>query len=381
VGEFYLCNRGLVITKAPKIDTPPPKWKDPALCLFTLFARQFDLATATCRTSIGGTEAAMRMVARDAFGSYTEKPHRGTVMCRGENNPGGPETRAFTANGLIKITLPHGCTAETDTHIFPAADNGFKRSDSDYRISYVWRFDPLTLTPGLDTKLFSDILKKNVSSLENSTRYNIPLEIALQAVAANGEIPVNLNDLLDGHHYVTVPVVTTVIILILISTSIGGVVIPRMKVENKGLRQSFNYLSNAFRIMQEAQQNQELNQEEEENRPRKHHAPMPPPTAPQPPSYRPPHVPPPYARPGAGRPGYATSSPAGRPGYSLGASPSLVTDLQANEETTAGHSLGMHREQAAAMLGFQTGRDQVPVINFPRATSTAIDMKTMMARQ
>jgi hypothetical protein len=101
----------------------------------------------------------------------------------------------------------------------------------------------------------------------------------------------------------------------------------------------------------------------------------------QPPTYRPPHVPPPYARPGAGQPGYSTSSPAGRPGYSLGASPSLVTDLQATEETSTGHSLGMHHEQAAAMLGFQTRRDQVPVINFPRAAPTAIDMKTMMARQ
>jgi hypothetical protein len=198
VGEFYLCNCSLV-TKAPELDAPPPQWKDPALCLFSLFARRFKLATATCRTSIGGTEATMRMVAPDTFGSYTNKPHRGTVTCRGNNNPGGPETRAFTANGLTKITLPHGCTAETDMHIFAAADDGFKRSDNEYTIPYVWPFDPLTLTPGLDTKLFSDILKKNLTSLANNTRHNIPLEIALQAVGANGAIPVDLNSLLDGH--------------------------------------------------------------------------------------------------------------------------------------------------------------------------------------
>jgi hypothetical protein len=114
--------------------------------------------------------------------------------------------------------------------------------------------------------------------------------------------------------------------------------------------------------MKEAEGNKELRQEEDENRPRK-------PTAPQPPSYRQPQVPPPYAGPGSGRPGYRTSLLAGRPGYSLGASPSLVTDLQA-------------KEQAAAMLGgFQIGRDQVPVTNFPRAAPTAIDMKNMMARQ
>jgi hypothetical protein len=360
VGEFYLCDRGLVVTKAPKLDAPPTQWKDPALCLFALFARRFELATATCRTSMGETEAAMRMVAPDAFRSYTGKPHRGTVTCRDENNPGGLETQVFTANGLTKITLPHGCTAETDTHIFAAADDGFKRSDNDYTISYVWPFNRLTLTLGLDTKLFSDILKKNLTSLANNTRHNMPLEIALQAVGANGEIPVNLNDLLDGHHYVTVPVMTTVIIIIIISATIGGVVITRVKGENHGLRQSFNYLKNEVAIMQEAQQNQELRQEEDENRPRKHQAPVPPPSAPQPPSYRLPQVPPPYAGPGSGRPGYRTSLSAGRPGYLLGASPSLVTDLRANEETTAGHSLGMHQEQAAAMLGFQTGRDPSP---------------------
>jgi hypothetical protein len=181
VGEFYLCNRGLVVTNAPKLDAPLPQWKNPALCLFALFARQFELATATCRLSIGGPEAAMRMVAPDAFGSYTNKPHRGRVTCRGSNNQGGPETRAFTPNGLTKIILPHGCTAETDTHIFAAADNGFKRSDNDYTILYVWPCDPLTLTLGLDTKLFTDILKKNLTSLANNTRHNIPLEIALQS--------------------------------------------------------------------------------------------------------------------------------------------------------------------------------------------------------
>jgi hypothetical protein len=342
--------------------------------LVALFARQFKLATPTCRMSIGGTEAAMRMVAPDAFGSYTNKPHRGTVTCRGNNNPGGPETRAFTANGLTKITLPHGCTAETDTHIFAAADDGFRRSDNDYTISYVWPFDPLTLTPGLDTKLFSDILKKNLTSLANITRHNIPLEIALQAVGANGAVPVDLTSLLDGHHYVTVPVMTTVIITILVGSVIGGVVITRVKGDQRENRHNYTYLKQEFAIMKKAVQNRESREEEEESRPRK-------PTALQPPSYRPPVLPP-YAAAGRGQPGYSTSSPAGRPGYSLGASPSLVTDLQANKESTAGHSLGMQRDQAAAMLGgFQMGRDQVPVNNFPRAAPTAIDMTTMMARQ
>jgi hypothetical protein len=54
VGEFYLCDRELVVTKAPKSEAPPPPCKDPALCLFALFARRFTLAKETCRTTIGG---------------------------------------------------------------------------------------------------------------------------------------------------------------------------------------------------------------------------------------------------------------------------------------------------------------------------------------
>jgi hypothetical protein len=94
----------------------------------------------------------MRMVAPDSFRSYTGRPHRGTVTCRGENNPGGPKTRAFRANSLTKINLPHGCTAEASTHIFAAAADGFSRSYSNYTIAYVWPFYLLTLTPGLNTK-------------------------------------------------------------------------------------------------------------------------------------------------------------------------------------------------------------------------------------
>jgi hypothetical protein len=33
VGEFYFCDRGLVVTKAPKFEAPPPPWKDPLTVL------------------------------------------------------------------------------------------------------------------------------------------------------------------------------------------------------------------------------------------------------------------------------------------------------------------------------------------------------------
>jgi hypothetical protein len=86
------------------------------------------------------------------------------VTCHGDE-PGKLDTKSFTASGLSKITLPNGCSAETDTHIFAAADDGFDRAKTDYIVVYVWPFDPLTLTPGLDTKKFSEILRRNLTNL------------------------------------------------------------------------------------------------------------------------------------------------------------------------------------------------------------------------
>jgi hypothetical protein len=123
VGEFYLCNRGLVVMKAPKLDAPPPPWKDPALCLFALFARRLELARETCRTTIGETESAMRMVLPNSFGSYNKKAHRGLVTCSGKDT-GGPKLKSFTASKLTKINLPSRCTTRPNTAVAKRGHSG-----------------------------------------------------------------------------------------------------------------------------------------------------------------------------------------------------------------------------------------------------------------
>jgi type II secretory pathway pseudopilin PulG len=382
VGEFYLCDRGLVLTKAPKLDLPPPPWKDPALCLFALFVRRFELLRETCRTTIGGTESAMRMVSPNSFGSYNNKAHRGLVTCSGKDT-GGPESKSFTASGLTKITLPHGCTAETDTHIFAAADDGFSRSENEYTVSYMWPFDPSTLTPGLDTKKFSDIIRRNLTRLANNTRHNIPLEVALQGVGDEYGVPLNMNEVLDKHHYVTVPIITVIIVIILTIAVIFRVVIVRSIAKSKRQDQLMAHMGEQQDILFEALRNREEEEGRERRRPRKPTAPQPP----QPETYRQPG-PPSYAAAGRGHPGYAVTpqSPDGRPGYSLGATQSLIVGLQEHEASTAGHSLGMNiaglQGEAAEMLGgFRIGRDQVATKNFPRGAPVAINMEDMMERR
>jgi type II secretory pathway pseudopilin PulG len=204
--------------------------------------------------------------------------------------------------------------AETDTHIFAAADDGFSRSENKYTVSYVWPFDPSRLTPGLDTKKFSDIIRRNLTRLANNTRHNIPLEVALRSVGAEYGVPINMNDVLDKHHYVTVPIITVIILIILTIAVIFGVVIARSIAKSKRQDQVMAHMGKQQDVLFEALRNRKEEEGRGRRGPRK-------PTAPEPQqteTYSQPG-PPSYAAAGRGRPGYAVTpqSPAGRPGYSL----------------------------------------------------------------
>jgi hypothetical protein len=81
-----------------------------------------------------------------------------------------------------------------------------------------------------------------------------------------------------------------------------------------------------------------------------------------------------------------SESPAGRPGYPLGATLSLIEELQEHGKTTAGHLLGMNTtdlqgEGASALGGFDLGRDQVALRNYPRGAPVAIKLRDMMERK
>jgi hypothetical protein len=314
-----------------------------------------------------GTDSAMRMVSPNLFGSYARAAHRGLVTCHGEE-AGKLETKSFTASGLTKITLPNGCTAETDTHIFAAADDGFDRAENDYIVADVWPFDPLTLTPGLDTKKFSEILRRNLTNLSNNTRHNIPLEIALQAVGAEYGVPMNLNEVLNNHHFVTVPIVVLIIFVGATNLVIMGVMIARRSTDARQQYQMMDYMhkqQNGFEKTLTYLEEREARMNPE--RPEKA-------TAPQPP------WPPPYAGKGRGRPPVSPG-----PGCPLGATSSLIAEMQEHARRTTGHSLGMnetelHGEGARALGGFDLGRDQEAARNYPRAPA-AINMREMMERK
>jgi hypothetical protein len=181
-------------------------------------------------------------------------------------------------------------------------------------------------------------------------------------VGATDGVPLDMNGVLDGHHYVTVPVITIIIIIILTGAVVFAVIIVCTTKNATRQKQKIGPMAKQYDIMFEAVRNRE--EEEERSSPRK-------PTAPQTPwpaSYKQ-SGPPPYATAGRGCLGYGTpQSPDGSPQYSLGASPSLIAGQREHKASAAGHSLGMHvtgmQGEAASMLGgFRTGRDQVATAN------------------
>jgi hypothetical protein len=139
----------------------------------------------------------------------------------------------------------------------------------------------------LDTKKFSDIIRRNLTRLANNTRHNIPLEVALQAVGAEYRVPLNMNKVLDEHHYVMVPIITVIIVIILTIAVIFGVVIVCSIAKSKRQDQLMAHMGEQQDILIKALRNREEEEGRERRRPRKPTAPQPP----QPETYRQPGPP------------------------------------------------------------------------------------------
>jgi hypothetical protein len=226
----------------------------------------------------------------------------------------------------------------------------------------------------LDTKKFSEILRRNLTNLANNTRHNIPLEIALQAVGAEYGVPMNLNEVLDNHHYVMVPIVVLILFVGGTILVIMGVMLPRRSTDVRHQYQMTIYMHKRQDTLKRTLDDlEEREAKMNPERPAKAQAP-------QPPWDRVTAGPPPYAGQGRVRPPVSSG-----PGCPLGATSSLIAEMQEHARTTTGHSLGMnetelHGAGARALGAFDLGRNQEAARNYPRAPA-AINMQEMMERK
>jgi hypothetical protein len=101
--------------------------------------------------------------------------------------------------------------AETDTHVFAAADNFFSRDVHEYLVAYTWPFDVLDLAHGLDTKALMGIMDR-LGDLNNRTHHNMPLEKALAAVKADQLTHPVYHDLVNLHQHYLVSILALIIV-------------------------------------------------------------------------------------------------------------------------------------------------------------------------
>jgi hypothetical protein len=181
-------------------------------------------------------------------------------------------------------------------------------------------------------------------------------------------------EVLDIHHYMTVPIVVLIIFVGGTILVIMGVRIARRSTDARHQFQMMDYMhkrQNAFERTLTYLEEREAKMNPE--RPEKA-------TAPQPTWDRVTAGPPPYAGQGRGRPPVSSG-----PGCPLGATSSLIAEMQEHARTTTGHSLGMnetelHGAGARALGAFDIGRNQEAARNYPRAQA-AINMQEMMERK
>jgi uncharacterized membrane protein len=94
-----------------------------------------------------------------------------------------------------------------------------------------------------------------LTGLANNTRHNIPLEVVLQAVGAVDGVPLDMNGVLDGHHCVTVPVITVIIMIILTVAVVFGVIIVRTTSNSNRQDQKMAHMGKQYNILFEALRN------------------------------------------------------------------------------------------------------------------------------
>jgi hypothetical protein len=101
--------------------------------------------------------------------------------------------------------------AETDTHVFAAADNSFSRDIHEYSVAYTWPFDVHDLTHGLDTKALRGIMDR-LGNLNNHTHHNMPLKKALATVKADQLTNPVYHDLVNSHQHYLVSILALIIV-------------------------------------------------------------------------------------------------------------------------------------------------------------------------
>ena len=161
-GTAFLCHHHNILQKFD----PDTASRDPATCLYALYVQDYKAILATCNTDLRPAMNKVVQYNEHVFWTYTNRPHQGDIYCP-DNKP-----RRFSADNSAEVTLPTGCTAETQTHMFTAG-----ASLATAHWEYHWGWPQLALdniTQGIDLEGYARLLH----TAHPRARHQIPSEIS-----------------------------------------------------------------------------------------------------------------------------------------------------------------------------------------------------------
>ena len=154
------------------------------VCVFALFARRFTLAARTCELAIGDGPDTVIQVGPRQFASYSSVAHEGKVTCSTDRHRAH---EAFTVHNLNEISLPKGCSAETDSHVFTSADSSFTRDEAQWTIGYSWPVDTHGMLVGMNTERFAEMVTHSENAFNLTTQAEFLLDNALRDIQQHKE--------------------------------------------------------------------------------------------------------------------------------------------------------------------------------------------------
>ena len=161
-GTAFLCHHHNILQKFD----PATAVKDPATCLYALYVQDYHAILNTCDTHLRPAMDKVIQYSEHVFWTYTTRPHQGDIHCPDE------KLRRFSADNSAEVTLPTGCTAETNTHMFTAG-----ASLATTHWEYHWGWPQLALqniTQDIDLEGYAALLR----TAHPRTRHQIPSEIS-----------------------------------------------------------------------------------------------------------------------------------------------------------------------------------------------------------
>lgn len=174
LGSMFLCDRASLLRAAP-IDDTKVNGRDPALCIYALVARRFQLAAKTCNTHFAQSENSMAMISPTRFAAYSSEPRRASISCPNQSIQAG-----LTVHQLSLLELPLGCSGVTDQYMFTTADSSFIRPAEDWSVAYEWPLSLEDLTQQLDASHLEHLIK-DADHLLNETE-SLAMHAALKGL-------------------------------------------------------------------------------------------------------------------------------------------------------------------------------------------------------